>query len=161
MERQIVKQIRFASAHFLPGMGRCERIHGHNYVATITIITEEADYDVVMDFSAISSIGKDMDHKLLVVSNDPKVTIIDDNLMVRILWSCGGVTYQREIYTLVEDVYFMEAMPTAENIAKHIAELISQRLWCAADIEVSVEEDLGSVATHRMANYTEGDELEG
>jgi len=160
MERTIVKEISFASAHFLPGMGKCERLHGHNYKATIVITTEEPDYDVVMDFSAISDIGKNMDHKLLVGKVDD-LHITYDNAMVRIGWGCGGITYEREIYTLMDDVYFMETLPTAENIAKHIAELIAQRLWCAADIEVSVEEDVGSVATHRMSNYTEGDELEG
>ena len=149
MKRTVTKEVCFAAAHFLPEHGKCSALHGHNWNVTIDISTEEEDYDMIIDFNILKNIVMKMDHKLLVGSS--YVTSGGDYCDV--WWEGHKLTLPHD------ELYVMEDVPTAENIAKHIATQIAQIIWCSADIMVEVSEGPGAKATHSIKNYTEGDPL--
>lgn len=62
---------RFSSAHFLRGYkGKCETLHGHNYLVECTIEGKEVDGSgMLMDFNnlknLLSEVLNELDHKTL------------------------------------------------------------------------------------------------
>ncbi len=68
---RITVQGRFSSAHFLRGYkGKCEALHGHNYLVQCTIEGKGVDdLGMVMDFNRLkgllSKVLNELDHKLL------------------------------------------------------------------------------------------------
>jgi 6-pyruvoyltetrahydropterin/6-carboxytetrahydropterin synthase len=59
--------VTISSAHSLHGMGKCEQVHGHNWVIDVEIMgtPDMLDDGVLVDFSAIKSLIKQYDHKML------------------------------------------------------------------------------------------------
>ncbi|MCD6423121.1 MAG: 6-carboxytetrahydropterin synthase QueD [Elusimicrobia bacterium] len=60
----------FSSAHFLRNYrGKCEKIHGHNWKVILTVESKILKNNMVMDFSELKKILKDvlskLDHKTL------------------------------------------------------------------------------------------------
>src|SRR5215218_9098502 len=82
----------FASAHFITFAGhRCEGLHGHNYRVAVTI---EGGLDpqswFVFDFVALKKIMKrlcdDIDHKVLLPLENPKIQVVEDGDMVKVAY---------------------------------------------------------------------------
>jgi 6-pyruvoyltetrahydropterin/6-carboxytetrahydropterin synthase len=120
---RITKKISFCYGHRLLNYeGKCKNLHGHNAVAEIDIASYELDdCGFVMDFSDVNRIVKqwidnELDHKMLLNSNDPIVQVLEK---------------------LGEEIYLMDKNPTAENIAELIYNYIKSceipvvevRLW--------------------------------
>src|SRR5689334_21665955 len=82
----------FASAHFITFAGhRCEGLHGHNYRVRVTIdgaLNEESWF--VFDFVALKKIIKrlcdDIDHKVLLPLESPKVQVVEDGDSVKVAY---------------------------------------------------------------------------
>lgn len=88
---------------------KCAYLHGHNYRVTFTINGELDELGRVLDFSVIKKklcywLEENYDHRFLVWEHDP-----DANKL-------------KEIDTKVVLVPFN---PTAENIAKHLVEVVA------------------------------------
>lgn len=67
----IVKEYRFAAAHFIPDHpGKCRRLHGHNYRVRVELGADELDrLGMVLDFAEVKKLldaaaGR-FDHRLL------------------------------------------------------------------------------------------------
>ena len=72
----IQSNLRFSSAHVIPGHDTCGFIHGHSYFVDIEIEGERSgEFDFVVDFKDVKTYTKaicdELDHKLLIpVYND-------------------------------------------------------------------------------------------
>lgn len=62
--------IRFSSAHFIPGDWKCSRIHGHDYSVSVKIIGKMDGKSYFLDFSKAKSNLRDivdyLDHRVLI-----------------------------------------------------------------------------------------------
>ena len=72
----IQSNLRFSSAHVIPGHESCGYIHGHSYFVDVEIEGERAgDFEFVVDFKDVKAFTKaicdELDHRLLIpVYND-------------------------------------------------------------------------------------------
>lgn len=120
---RVSRQIEFCYGHrLLDYSGKCCHLHGHNGKVVITL--ESAGLDdqgMVLDFSEIKRvvsgwIDECLDHRMILRRDDPAVPALQE---------------------LGEPVFLMDVNPTAENIAKLIAEValkegfpvVEVRLW--------------------------------
>ncbi|VVB51659.1 6-pyruvoyl tetrahydropterin synthase [uncultured archaeon] len=94
--------------------GKCRNLHGHNYRITFTCQADELDnVGRVVDFSVINStlcqhLETEWDHRMLIWNEDP--------LLDRDEGAC--------LQHLDPTVVIVPFNPTAENIAKHLVEVV-------------------------------------
>lgn len=119
----IRKKFRFEAAHILrvaAVSAECqENIHGHSYVVEIFLWRKELVNGMVLDFGILSDIVKpilrEWDHSLILDSNDARFEDIED-----------GVPLGKIIY--------LEANPTAEEMARHLFSRITKALPMLATV---------------------------
>ena len=107
---EIVKRVEFSFAHRLVNYdGKCNRPHGHNGVAEVTLRSETLnELGMVEDFGAVGDvvggwIDENLDHRMILRRDDPFVAAIEE---------------------LGQHAFLTDAEPTAENIAKTIFEQV-------------------------------------
>lgn len=105
---RVSREIDFCYGHrLLDYEGKCRHLHGHNGRVVITIKTASLDdRGMVLDFNDIKTvvsrwIDENLDHRMILKRDDPAVPSLEK---------------------LGEPLYLMDENPTAENIAKLIAE---------------------------------------
>jgi 6-pyruvoyltetrahydropterin/6-carboxytetrahydropterin synthase len=147
----------FASAHFITFAGhRCEGLHGHNYRARVTIdgaLDEESWF--VFDFVILKKIMRglcdEIDHKVLLPLENPKIQVVDDGDFVRVAYE-GKPRY-------VFPTRDCSLLPVANTTVEMLAELLVKRLRVELEkmgargitaIEMEVEENFGQTAVYRI-----------
>jgi 6-pyruvoyltetrahydropterin/6-carboxytetrahydropterin synthase len=120
---RVSREIDFCYGHrLLHYEGKCRHLHGHNGRAIITIETENLDAEgMVIDFNEIKRringwIDENLDHRMILHRDDPFVPFFKEK---------------------GEPMYLLDVNPTAENIAKLIADIAQEqnipvvevRLW--------------------------------
>ncbi len=120
---RVSREIDFCYGHRLLNYpGKCRHLHGHNGRVIITIETPSLDErGMVLDFDEIKKvvsrwIDENLDHRMILNRDDPAVPILQK---------------------LGEPLYLLDVNPTAENIAKLIADqaagqgipIAEVRLW--------------------------------
>ncbi len=145
-------ELSFAAGHFITyGGGRCERLHGHNYRVGVRIRGELNEDGLVYDFVAlkrrVSELVADLDHKMLLQTENRTLGVDADEREVRV--QHGEYTYafpRRDVVLLpIENT-------TAEMLAEYLAGRLVEELGerpNLADIVVEVEESPGQSATFR------------
>ena len=80
---------RFSVCHFIPHHEKCGRLHGHTYAVSCLFkgeISEEDD--MVLDFisvkHALRDLCEELDHLVLVPTENPKSRITDDGDNVKV-----------------------------------------------------------------------------
>ena len=148
----------FASAHFITFAGhRCEGLHGHNYRARVTLdgeIDEESWF--VFDFVTLKKIMRrlcdEIDHKVLLPLQNPKVQVADDGDTVRVAYE-GKPRY---VFPRSD----CALLPVTNTTVEMLAELWTDRLRAELEatgergitaIEMEVEENFGQSAVYRVA----------
>ncbi len=115
--------IGFSACHFIVDHYKCSRLHGHNYIISISIYGEKTDnkMGIIFDFieakKIIKKIAEKLDHKVLIPKNNKYVKIIEkkDEIEVK-------VPGKRYIFPK-EDVEILEVEScSAEHLAKFVAE---------------------------------------
>lgn len=143
----------FCCGHFISYAGhQCERLHGHNYRATVEVEgpLDPADF-YVFDFVALKQrtreITDELDHHMLVATRNPVIGVEESNDRVR-------VTYRdREwVFPRGDCVLLPIENTTAELIAKYLAGRLVDALrdrhqFTPAVLRVEVEENIGQSAT--------------
>ncbi len=121
------RKLEWDAMHRVPGhSGKCKCFHGHRYVAEITCSATCLDENgMVIDFGAIKKyvgawIDKHWDHTAILMKGD------SDSAIESIAHSNAQNG---------SPVYFLEGVPTAENIATELAS-IAQNLLEEHDITV-------------------------
>ena len=148
----------FASAHFITFAGhRCEGLHGHNYRARVTVegaLDEESWF--VFDFVVLKKIMRrlcdDIDHKVLLPIENPKLQLTEDGESVKVAYE-GKPRY-------VFPKSDCALLPVPNTTVEMIAELLTKRLRAELDtmkargltaIEMEVEENFGQSAVCRIS----------
>src|SRR5712691_8094053 len=146
----------FASAHFITFAGhRCEGLHGHNYRARVTLdgaLDEQSWF--VFDFVILKKIMKrlcdEIDHKVLLPLQNPKIQVEDDGESVKVAYE-GKPRY-------VFPSKDCSLLPIPNTTVEMLAELLTRRLRGELDamgargltaIEMEVEENFGQSAVYR------------
>ena len=146
----------FPAAHFitLPGH-RCEPLHGHNYRLAVTLdgtLDEECWY--VVDFSMVKTLMRqlceELDHRVLLPTQNPKLTITEEKDTVRVAFE-GAPRY---LFPRDECVLLPIPNTTVEMLAQMlvqrvVAEFRSRREVRLTAVEVEVEENFGQSAAYR------------
>jgi 6-pyruvoyltetrahydropterin/6-carboxytetrahydropterin synthase len=148
----------FSSAHFITFAGhRCEGLHGHNYRARVTV-EGALDREVwfVFDFVVLKKLMKglcdDIDHKVLLPLENPKLQIAEDGGFVTVAYE-GKPRYvfPKEDCAL---------LPITNTTVEMLAELLTNRLrreFAGMEargltaIEMEIEENFGQSAVYRVA----------
>lgn len=138
---EITRVFRFDAAHRILGhQGKCIHLHGHGYVAEVTVQAPSLDaLGMVVDFSVIKEkVGKwiedNWDHNAILNKGDPLVPFLQNN----------GLTTKKP-YVLLD-----HRNPTAEELAEELfyvardllpdLKVIRVRIWetpnCCADFSV-------------------------
>ena len=143
----------FCSGHFISFEGdRCERLHGHNYRATVEI---EGDLDprsfYVFDFIALKqhtkAIVDELDHRMMLPTRNPVI-------LLEAIGTGIHVRYRdREwLFPAADCVLLPIENTTAELLARYIGERLRDVLkrehgFTAQVLRVEVEENIGQSAT--------------
>ena len=125
---QLTVEQHFDSAHFLAGyVGKCRNIHGHRWRVVLHVQSEELRTDgqcrgMCVDFSALKEelgeIVKEYDHTLLIESGSLKPKTME--------------ALAEEEFPVVE----LPFRPTAENLAKYFYDLVAERGYNVAQVEI-------------------------
>lgn len=145
----------FAAAHFITFAGhRCEKLHGHNYRASLVIEGGlERDSWFVVDFSAVKTVMRgltaELDHRVLLPRDNPKLAISQDNGSVRVAFA-GEPRY---VFPAGDCVILPIPNTTVEMLAQYLAGRVRAELGRGSvhlkSIEVEVEENFGQSASYR------------
>ncbi|MGK7344197.1 MAG: 6-pyruvoyl trahydropterin synthase family protein [Candidatus Nitrospinota bacterium M3_3B_026] len=146
---------QFAAAHFLVDMGKCERLHGHNYSVTVEIGGRTGPDHTLIDFNflntLIARVVSSLDHKTLIAGAGAADLEVGDREV--------EARFKGKRYVFPkEDVVILDVeAATAEKLAEYIAGLLCAELAGRENlewIEVGVSEGPAQTAFHRR-------ELEG
>ncbi len=142
----------FCSGHFISYEGdKCERLHGHNYRATVEI---EGDLDpnhYVFDFIALKNRTKEitdtLDHRMMLATRNRHIAVEEGQGSVRFRYR------EREwLFPASDCVLLPIENTTAELLARYIGgrlleELERQHRFRPQLLRVEVEENIGQSAT--------------
>jgi len=145
--------IKFVAGHFLPGVEKCRRLHGHNYAMSVEIEGEVGERGILLDFLTLKELCRtlvgELDHRLLLPARPW-------NMEVRRSMGEIMVSFEGKKYTIPEeDVAFIPVSNiTAEELScfllsrlmesgimsgdiRHMAVCVSegrgQEAWCTED----------------------------
>jgi 6-pyruvoyltetrahydropterin/6-carboxytetrahydropterin synthase len=126
MTVSITRRFEWDAAHRVLGHeGKCRHLHGHRYVAEVTVAAPELDsLGRVVDFSVLKEklgewIDTHWDHNAILHPDDPLVELLENQHLSR-----NG----RHPWTMNNLRGLHERNPTAENIAAQLAYTASQLL---------------------------------
>lgn len=116
---RITKEFQFEMAHALVGHnGPCKNIHGHSYKFNVTVKgkvkngTEDSDEGMVVDFTIIKKIVKDL--------------IVDQYDHSLVLWDKMNI--DKEQLSFMNKLILLPFNPTCENLLNYYADLIKKAL---------------------------------
>jgi 6-pyruvoyltetrahydropterin/6-carboxytetrahydropterin synthase len=143
----------FCSGHFISYEGdRCERLHGHNYRASVEL---EGPLDVnqyVFDFITLKRLTRaltdQLDHRMMLPTRNPVIALEESSRSVRVRYKDKEWAFPRDDCVLlpIENT-------TAELLARYLgerlrAELRQQFSFVPTILRVEVEESVGQFATY-------------
>ncbi len=119
---RVSREIDFCYGHrLLNYQGKCRHLHGHNGRVIISVETASLDQrGMVLDFNDIKAlvsrwIDDNIDHRMILRRDDPAVPVLEK---------------------LGEPLYLMDVNPTAENIAKLIADYAAGQGIAIAEVRL-------------------------
>lgn len=119
---RVAREIEFCYGHRLLGYpGKCRHLHGHNGKVLITVEAAQLNaLGMVIDFGDIKRvvsawIDENLDHRMILHRDDPVVPHLKD---------------------LGEPLVLLDVNPTAENIARLIADYARQRGLPVAEVRL-------------------------
>jgi 6-pyruvoyltetrahydropterin/6-carboxytetrahydropterin synthase len=140
--------IRFSSAHIIPEYEKCGRLHGHTYAIHVKITGEPDDKGIIIDFSLLKKILKNiannLDHKNLIPKNSNFLKISNENDSIKI-----NTLNKKYIFPKNDCLILPIKSTSAENLSKYVLnELIKELsdLQNINEIEVGIDEGYGQGA---------------
>ncbi len=142
----------FCSGHFISYEGdKCERLHGHNYRATVEIEGELDENHYVFDFIALKQrtkeITDELDHRMMLATRNASIAVEEGPRGVHVRYR------QREwLFPRDDCVLLPIENTTAELLARWIAQRLVEELqrhhnYRPEVLRVEVEENVGQSAT--------------
>jgi 6-pyruvoyltetrahydropterin/6-carboxytetrahydropterin synthase len=146
----------FCSGHFISFAGhQCETLHGHNYRVGVAVEgSVDAEAFFVLDFSILKQITRrfvdEIDHKVLLPTQNPKLTFHEDGDRVRVDYF-GRPTY---VFPTRDCALLPIQNSTAEMLAQYLGGQVRDELGRSGYshltlLELEVEENYGQSATYR------------
>lgn len=161
----VQSNLRFSSAHVIPGHESCGFIHGHSYFVDVEIEGERTGkFEFVVDFKDVKSYTKaicdELDHRLLIpVYNDliefkdfdkKKDSIFNLKKQNSVSFKIDGKGYT---IPCGDCVFLPLPYSSAEELSKFFAESLAKKLAESYDnleyIAVCVNEGIGQGAEYR------------
>jgi 6-pyruvoyltetrahydropterin/6-carboxytetrahydropterin synthase len=142
----------FCAGHFISYEGdRCERLHGHNYRATVEVEGDLDENYYVFDFIALKqrtkAITDELDHRMLLPTRNPYILLQEEAGAIRVRYKERQWLFPRDDCVLlpIENT-------TAELLARYVAGRLLDDLGRLHQYEpevlrVEVEENVGQSAT--------------
>jgi 6-pyruvoyltetrahydropterin/6-carboxytetrahydropterin synthase len=141
----------FCSGHFISYEGdRCERLHGHNYRASVEVEGALDDNYYVFDFITLKQrtreITDELDHRMMLATRNAFIRVESDDHRVHVRYRDREWLFPREDCVL---------LPIENTTAELIARYIGQRLLTVLQeqhnyrplvLRVEVEENIGQSA---------------
>ena len=150
----------FCSGHFISYEGdKCEKLHGHNYRATVEI---EGELDpksfYVFDFVALKALTKaitdELDHHMMLPTRNPVIRLTETGPSIRVEYKDRVWLFPRGDCVLlpIENT-------TAELLARYIggrlkADIQAKHGFTPKVLRVEVEEYIGQSATCELTEPT-------
>ncbi len=143
----------FCSGHFISYEGdKCERLHGHNYRATVEMEGKLDENHYVFDFIALKkrtkAITDELDHRMMLPTQNDFIRVEEGSKSIHVAYRDREWLFPRDDCVLlpIENT-------TAELLARYIAERLLQSLWHEHEfrpdvLRVEVEETFGQSATY-------------
>jgi len=145
--------LNFSASHFISYMGKCERLHGHNYGVSVTLEGELTPDAYVFDFVILKRIARqvcdELDHHFLLPERSAALDVREREAE----WE---IRFEDRRYILpAADVL---TLPVDNITAERLAEYIWQRIAAALQaydtshlqaMTVGVEEAPGQTAFYR------------
>ena len=150
--RVIKDHLVFCSGHFISYEGdKCERLHGHNYRATVEIEGPLDPNHYVFDFIALKqrtkAITDELDHRMMLPTRNAFIKLAEEGKAVRVRYKDREWLFPRDDCVLlpIENT-------TAELLARYIAGRLLEDMqrhhqYRPAVLRVEVEENVGQSAT--------------
>lgn len=147
----------FCSGHFISYEGdKCERLHGHNYRATVEVEGSlDANY-YVFDFIALKNCTKaitdELDHRMMLATRNQHIKVEEAERSIRVRYRDREWVFPRDDCVLLQI-----ENTTAELLARYIAgrlveDLRRQYHYVPAVLRVEVEENIGQSATVEISS---------
>jgi 6-pyruvoyltetrahydropterin/6-carboxytetrahydropterin synthase len=142
----------FCAGHFITYEGdKCERLHGHNYRATIEIVGGLDENYYVFDFIALKQRTKaltdELDHRMLLATRNPLIRIEENGGAVRVRYKDREWLFPRDDCVLLP-IENTTAELLARYLAGRLAEDLRRHYGYEPDVlRVEVEENVGQSAT--------------
>jgi 6-pyruvoyltetrahydropterin/6-carboxytetrahydropterin synthase len=141
----------FCSGHFISYEGdKCERLHGHNYRATVEIEGRLDENHYVFDFIALKqrtkAITDQLDHRMLLATRNPHISVQEGPRSVHVRYRDREWLFPRD-----DCVLLPLENTTAELLARYIAQRLVEDLrkhhrYEPEVLRVEVEESVGQAA---------------
>ena len=143
----------FSSGHFISYEGdKCERLHGHNYRASVEVEGPLDENFYVFDFIALKNhtkiITDELDHRMMLPTKSRVILLEESSKSVRVRYKDREWLFPRDDCVLlpIENT-------TAELLARYIGERLREDLrktfhFVPAVLRVEVEESFGQSATY-------------
>lgn len=147
----------FCSGHFISYEGdKCERLHGHNYRATVEVEGCLDSNFYVFDFIALKQLTKaitdELDHRMMLATRNAHIHVEERSASVHVRYRDREWLFPRDDCVLlpIENT-------TAELLARYIAlrladDLKRQYRYVPEVLRVEVEENVGQSATFELAS---------
>ena len=156
----IQSNLRFSSAHVIPGHESCGFIHGHSYFVDVEIEGERAgEFSFVVDFKDVKSYTKaicdELDHRLLIPVYNDLIEFKDFDKKKEKKQKPVFFKIEDKGYTIpsVDCVLLPLPYTSAEELSKFFAESLAKKLAESYDnlkyISVCVNEGIGQGAEYR------------
>ncbi|MBQ9026016.1 MAG: 6-pyruvoyl tetrahydropterin synthase family protein [Methanobrevibacter sp.] len=161
----IQSNLRFSSAHVIPGHESCGFIHGHSYFVDVEIEGERAgEFDFVVDFKDVKKYDKaicdELDHRLLIPVYNNLIDFKDFNKKTDSIFDLKeektvSFKIDGKGYSIpsVDCVFLPLPYTSAEELSKFFAESLYRKLSETYDnleyISVCVNEGIGQGAQYK------------
>lgn len=142
----------FCAAHFITYEGEaCERLHGHNYRASVTVEGPLDDNRYVIDFIALKDmmrrITDELDHHVLLPTRSRLIQVAENGAEVTARFAERRWSFPREDCVLLP-VENTTAELLARWIGERLRDVLSQKYGTIPPlVRIDVEESFGQSAT--------------
>lgn len=115
--------LHFSATHFLVDMGKCERLHGHNYGVIVEITAPIDSNGVALDFNFVAPLITELidrlDHKIILASDDSRVRVERGEEEIEARFGSKRFLFPRS-----DTVELPIAATTAERLASYFAQTL-------------------------------------
>ncbi len=142
--------LRFSAAHFITFMGKCERLHGHNYALSVELAGELTEDGYVFDFVELKGILRricdSLDHRFLIPLGNEYLRVEESEKEWEVRFGDRRYVFPaQDVLPLPVDNI------TAERLAEYVCDQLAERLGeqgvaNLSSIMVGVEEAPGQTA---------------